>query len=137
MIFSDILLEFLHSDDRDYDSIRMDPVVDFDPNSQSDDEDQKEFSNIEKGTSNSQQHEDDFKLHTLIPNLDIEIHAAQTPTPIQEYTHVISNTNSEIPSSSFATMESLEYFKIEGTFVIINWIISRMFRIIIMNIEAF
>jgi len=56
----------------------------------------------------------------LIPNLDIEIHAAQTPTPIQDCTHVINNTNNEIPSSSFATMESLEYFKPEGTFFGIN-----------------
>ena len=115
LIFSDILLEFLHSDDRDYDSIRMDPVVDFDPNSQSDDEDQNQYGAIEKDTLKSQQEEDDFKIHTLIPNLDIEIHAAQTPTPNQDYKYVISNTNNEIPSSSLATMESLEYFKPEGT----------------------
>jgi hypothetical protein len=96
----------------------MDPVVDFDPNSQSDDEDQKQCGAIEKDTLMSQQEEEeDFKLHTLIPNLDIEIHAAQTPTPVQDYKYVINNTNNEIPSSSFATMESLEYFKPEGTFV--------------------
>ena len=98
----------------------MDPVVDFDPNSQSDEEDQKPYDTIEKDNSNSQHQEEDFKLHTLIPNLDIEIHAAQTPTPIQDCTHVINNTNNEIPSSSFATMESLEYFKPEGTFFGIN-----------------
>ena len=128
LIFSDILLEFLHSDDRDYDSIKIDPVVDFDPNSQSDDDDPKKSCTKEKNVIHSQSHEADFKLHVLIPNEDIEIHAAQTPTPSQDF-KAISNATNEIPSTSFATMESLEYLKLEGNFMTNNFVLLGPFRI--------
>ena len=110
-------MEFLHSDDRDYDSIRMDPVVDFDLNSVSSDEDENKGNLVANDTAHPSQHDEekDFELHTLIPNRDIEIHAAQTPTPSHEDILVTQNTKYVIPSSSLATMESLEYFKAEGT----------------------
>ena len=88
---SDVLFEFLHSDDRDYDSIRMDPVVDFDISSSLTDEDKSRDGDGVKApdsnTSNLYKKEEpttDFDLHILIPNLDIEVHAAQTPSPAKQ-----------------------------------------------------
>jgi len=123
---SDVLFEFLHSDDRDYDSIRMDPVVDFDISSSLTDEDQsKDGDGVkapEANTSNLYKKEEpatDFDLHILIPNLDIEVHAAQTPSPAKQ-----SNSNVDINqidmnnitnqmSATLAKMESLEPAKTE------------------------
>ena len=94
----------------------MDPVVDFEPFDQSDDEGDKEnTSNTGQSDIHSDQENDtDFKLHTLIPNLDIEIHAAETPTPTPECTLMTMNSNNNIPVSSIATMESLEHLKVGG-----------------------
>ena len=123
---SDVLFEFLHSDDRDYDSIRMDPVVDFDISSSLTDEDQSKDDDGVKApdsnTSNLYKKEEpatDFDLHILIPNLDIEVHAAQTPSPAKQ-----SNSNVDINqidmnnitnqmSATLAKMESLEPAKTE------------------------
>ena len=118
---SDVLFEFLHSDDRDYDSIRMDPVVDFDISSSLTDEDQSKDADGVKvpdsNTSNSYKKEEptsDFDLHTLVPNLDIEVHAAQTPSPAKQSDVIIdiNNTTNQM-SATLAKMESLEPAKTE------------------------
>ena len=121
---SDVLFEFLHSDDRDYDSIRMDPVVDFDISSSLTDEDQSKDDDGVKApdsnTSNLYKKEEpatDFDLHILIPNLDIEVHAAQTPSPAKQ-SNVdidqidINNITNQMPAT-LAKMESLEPAKTE------------------------
>ena len=121
---SDVLFEFLHSDDRDYDSIRMDPVVDFDISSSLTDEDQSKDGDGVKApdsnTSNLYKKEEpatDFDLHILIPNLDIEVHAAQTPSPAKQ-SNVdidqidINNITNQMPAT-LAKMESLEPAKTE------------------------
>ena len=95
----------------------MDPVVDFDLDSYSDDEDKKGGVSNTRDTIDKcvQDNPKDFEFHTLIPNRDIEIHAVQTPTPRQDNTEVTSYTIEKIPSSSLATMESLDYFRVEGS----------------------
>ena len=119
---SDVLFEFLHSDDRDYDSIRMDPVVDFDISSSLTDEDQSKDDDGGKApdsnTSNLYKKEEtatDFDLHILIPNLDIEVHAAQTPSPAKKSNEDIIqiDINTNQMSATLAKMESLEPAKIE------------------------
>ena len=109
-------MEFVHSDDRDYDSIQLDPVVDFEPLDQSDEEEKKEDTlNISLNiTTSDKENNSDFEVHTLIPNLYIEIHAAQTPTPVPECTLMEMNTRDFIPASSIARMESLDHFKGES-----------------------
>ena len=122
---SDVLFEFLHSDDRDYDSIRMDPVVDFDISSSLTDEDQsKDGDGVKDPDSNTssfykkEEPATDFDLHILIPNLDIEVHAAQTPSPAKQ-SNVdidqidINNITNQMPAT-LAKMESLEPAKTEG-----------------------
>ena len=121
---SDVLFEFLHSDDRDYDSIRMDPVVDFDISSSLTDEDQsKDGDGVKDPDSNTssfykkEEPATDFDLHILIPNLDIEVHAAQTPSPAKQ-SNVdidqidINNITNQMPAT-LAKMESLEPAKTE------------------------
>ena len=115
---SDVLFEFLHSDDRDYDSIRMDPVVDFDISSSLTDEDQsKDGDGVKAPDSNTsnvykkEEPETDFDLHILIPNLDIEVHAAQTPSPAKQID--LNNITNQM-SATLAKMESLEPAKTEG-----------------------
>ena len=121
---SDVLFEFLHSDDRDYDSIRMDPVVDFDISSSLTDEDQpKDGDGVkapDSNTSNLYKKEEpttDFDLHILIPNLDIEVHAAQTPSPAKQSNvdrnQIDLNNITNQMSATLAKMESLEPAKTE------------------------
>ena len=121
---SDVLFEFLHSDDRDYDSIRMDPVVDFDISSSLTDEDQSRDGDGVKApdsnTSNLYKNEEpttDFDLHILIPNLDIEVHAAQTPSPAKQSNvdknQIDLNNITNQMSATLAKMESLEPAKTE------------------------
>ena len=121
---SDVLFEFLHSDDRDYDSIRMDPVVDFDISSSLTDEDQsKDGDGVKAPDSNTsilnkkEEPATDFDLHILIPNLDIEIHAAQTPSPAKQSTvdrnQIDLNNITNHMSATLAKMESLEPAKTE------------------------
>ena len=121
---SDVLFEFLHSDDRDYDSIRMDPVVDFDISSSLTDEDQSKDGDggiaPDSNTSISSKKEEpatDFDLHILIPNLDIEVHAAQTPSPAKQSSVDINqidiNNVANQMSATLAKMESLEPAKTE------------------------
>ena len=121
---SDVLFEFLHSDDRDYDSIRMDPVVDFDISSSLTDEDQSRDGDGVKApdsnTSNLYKKEEpttDFDLHILIPNLDIEVHAAQTPSPAKQSNvdrnQIDLNNITNQMSATLAKMESLEPAKTE------------------------
>ena len=122
---SDVLFEFLHSDDRDYDSIRMDPVVDFDISSSLTDEDQSKdadgVKSPDSNTSNLYKKEEpttDFDLHILIPNLDIEVHAAQTPSPAKQSNvdrnQIDLNNITNQMSATLAKMESLEPAKTEG-----------------------
>ena len=121
---SDVLFEFLHSDDRDYDSIRMDPVVDFDVSSSLTDEDQSKDGDGVKApdsnTSNLYKKEEpatDFDLHILIPNLDIEVHSAQTPSPAKqsniEINQIDINNITNYMPATLARMESLEPTKTE------------------------
>ena len=121
---SDVLFEFLHSDDRDYDSIRMDPVVDFDISSSLTDEDKSRDGDGVKApdsnTSNLYKKEEpttDFDLHILIPNLDIEVHAAQTPSPAKQSNvdrnQIDLNNITNQMSATLAKMESLEPAKTE------------------------
>ena len=121
---SDVLFEFLHSDDRDYDSIRMDPVVDFDISSSLTDEDQsKDGDGVKDPDSNTssfykkEEPATDFDLHILIPNLDIEVHAAQTPSPAKQSNDDINqidiNNITNQMSATLAKMESLEPAKTE------------------------
>ena len=121
---SDVLFEFLHSDDRDYDSIRMDPVVDFDISSSLTDEDQsKDGDGVKAPDSNTfdlcnkEEPATDFDLHILIPNLDIEVHAAQTPSPAKQSSVDINqidiNNVTNQMSATLAKMESLEPVKTE------------------------
>lgn len=122
---SDVLFEFLHSDDRDYDSIRMDPVVDFDISSSLTDEDQsKDGDGVKAPDSNTcnlykkEVPTTDFDLHILIPNLDIEVHAAQTPSPAKQSNvdrnQIDLNNITNQMSATLAKMESLEPAKTEG-----------------------
>ena len=121
---SDVLFEFLHSDDRDYDSIRMDPVVDFDISSSLTDEDQsKDGDGVKDPDSNTssfykkEEPATDFDLHILIPNLDIEVHAAQTPSPAKQsnvdINQIDMNNITNQMSATLAKMESLEPAKTE------------------------
>ena len=121
---SDVLFEFLHSDDRDYDSIRMDPVVDFDISSSLTDEDQsKDGDGVKDPDSNTssfykkEEPATDFDLHILIPNLDIEVHAAQTPSPAKQsnvdINQIDMNNITNQMSATMAKMESLEPAKTE------------------------
>ena len=121
---SDVLFEFLHSDDRDYDSIRMDPVVDFDISSSLTDEDQSNDGDRGKAPDSNtsilnkkEEPATDFDLHILIPNLDIEVHAAQTPSPAKQSNDDINqidiNNITNQMSATLAKMESLEPAKTE------------------------
>ena len=121
---SDVLFEFLHSDDRDYDSIRMDPVVDFDISSSLTDEDQsKDGDGVKDPDSNTssfykkEEPATDFDLHILIPNLDIEVHAAQTTSPAKQsnvdINQIDMNNITNQMSATLAKMESLEPAKTE------------------------
>ena len=121
---SDVLFEFLHSDDRDYDSIRMDPVVDFDISSSLTDEDQSNDGDRGKAPDSNtsilnkkEEPATDFDLHILIPNLDIEVHAAQTPSPAKQSNvdrnQIDLNNITNQMSATLAKMESLEPAKTE------------------------
>ena len=97
----------------------MDPVVDFNLDSLKSDEDGGHGDTAENSmTYPPLDHDKDFELHTLVPNRDIEIHAVQTPTPDKTIdTNVDEETRFPIPSTSLATMESLEYSIVEGNII--------------------
>ena len=59
----------------------------------------------------------DFDLHILIPNLDIEVHAAQTPSPAKQsnvdINQIDMNNITNQMSATLAKMEILEPAKTE------------------------
>ena len=87
----------------------MDPVVDFNLDSLKSDESGNKDETADSSINCCNLESDkDFEIRTLIPNRDLEIHAVQTPTP--------EEPKFRIPSSSLATMESLEYSNTEGIY---------------------
>ena len=96
----------------------MDPVVDFNLDSLKSDETGDNADTVDSSITSFRLDSDkEFEHKTLIPHRDIEIHAVQTPTPDTNIeTECHEKTQFQIPSTSLATMESLEYSYMEGIY---------------------